>query len=762
MISLIKIPVIHCTAGVYLRWYFNGFHYFNFMNGFEISMRTESMGTQVTNFFSVVSKIERPTKLKAEYSYHIVLEGITTENMEGFAGLLMAERVDQYEGGLWYEVEITRGDHLIRDENAPGYILDFEVTRKELPNTPAVFQKSIKLYIGDTLCDLDSDEVIPINKQSNDIAEMQDRQSDFTAQFKIRKTRAMRALFELSGEVGANTTFPYEKQTCRLIQDNIEMITGGILSLNKNDDQYYYVSIVSGNMNFFKSIDKLKITDLLLTLTNHTWNAATQAASNAGDLDYLYPLCEPSDDAGMATLIGDRANLYGGWIWPFVKVKAIWDEIFSNAGFYKSGDINSDSTFLSLFMPISSLNATDTKKYLYSAWWQGTHDAIHNEQIGFPGAVLINGDENFRQGYYYVTFTATYKIRMIVDWDFGFAPTLAVYRDASYQGDMIYISGSWPSRMTYEFEVSATVGHYITILTTAYKYFYYSMSIIEIKDAKIGYGATVTPALYLPDMTQTEFIKMICNMFGLIPDVTARDKKIFFWNFSDLYKNTAIARDWSNYLSEREDETEFKFGDYAQSNYLKFKESKDVIIDNGKGTMLVVDETLPAEKDVVTLPVSTCDEVIILDDVTVSRIGFNKYDAKTSVYVQNESIEPRIVFVKNTNYLAASPTYDKTFGISNGVTGVTPSGAIYDTFTPRIASSLEVSFSSLVVNYASLSRMLTKTNLRRAKFNLPVYEVAGLKHYIPIYLRQYKAYFYVNKINNYVPGKLCTIDLIKL
>lgn len=759
MISLIKIPVIHCTAGVYLRWYFNGFHYFNFMNGYEISMRTESMGTQVTNFFSVVSKIERPTKLKAEYSYHIVLEGIANENMEGFAGLLMAERVDQYEGG-WYEVEITRGDHLIKDENAPGYILDFEVTRKELPNTPAVFQKSIKLYIGDVLCDLDSDEVIPINKQANDIAEMQDRQSDFTAQFKIRKTRAMRALFELSGDVGANTTFPYEKQTCRLIQDNIEMITGGILSLNKNDDQYYYVSIASGNMNFFKEIENKKITDLLLTSTNHTWNAATQAASNAGDLDYLYPLCEPSDDAGMATLTGDRENLYGGWIWPFVKIKAIWDEIFT--GFYKSGDIDTNSIFLSLFMPISSLKITNTQKYLYSAWWQGSHGAIHNEQIGFAGAVLINGDENFRQGYYYLPCAATYKIKVSVVGGNLFAgwPALSVYKNSSYQGVMTQVVG-WLS-YDFEYEITGTAGQHVEILTSAFLYYYYNVSIVEIKDPKISYGSAVTPRLHLPDMTQTEFIKMICNMFGLIPDVTARDKKIFFWNFSDLYKNTAIARDWSNYLSEREDETEFKYGDYAQSNYLKFKESKDVITDNGKGTILVADEMLPAEKDVITLPVSTCDEVVILDDVTVSRIAMNKYDAKTSVYIQNESIDPRIVFVKNTNYLATSPGYDKTFGISNGVTGITPSGAIYDTLTPRIASSLEVSFSSLVVNYASLSRLLTKTNLRRAKFNLPVYEVAGLKHYIPIYLRQYKAYFYVNKINNYVPGKLCTIDLIKL
>jgi len=52
--------------------------------------------------------------------------------------------------------------------------------------------------------------------------------------------------------------------------------------------------------------------------------------------------------------------------------------------------------------------------------------------------------------------------------------------------------------------------------------------------------------------------------------------------------------------------------------------------------------------------------------------------------------------------------------------------------------------------------------MRSAKLNLPVYEVAGLKHYIPIYLKQYKAYFYVNMINNYVPGQLSIIDLIKL
>jgi hypothetical protein len=297
-------------------------------------------------------------------------------------------------------------------------------------------------------------------------------------------------------------------------------------------------------------------------------------------------------------------------------------------------------------------------------------------------------------------------------------------------------------------------------------------------------------------------------MFGLIPEVTPRDRKILFWNFSKLYENIPNARDWSAYLSEREDETEFKFGDYAQNNIMRYKDSDDVIKDNGMGVMQVDDVTLPFEKDALELPVSTCDEVTILTNnfsVNVSRIAFNTFKPDnvkivgytnlaafpttgaadmayhandTGVYYiwsggayviislpsiislqydQEKSIDPRIVYVERTKE-EYSPPYEKKliFSPTKILSGV------IEIDSPKKASSLEVSFSYLVTNYGSLSRLLTKTNLRKAKFNLPVYEVAGLKHYIPIYLSQYKAYFYVNKINNYVPGQLCKIDLIKL
>ena len=775
-IGAIKVFISNCTVGIYLRWWYNGWHYFLFTNGYEIQMRTESMGTQTTRFFSVISKIERPTKLKAEYFYKVTLEGIYPKDIEGFTGLLMAERVEQYEGNLWREVEITRGAHAIRFVRNSGYEINFEITRKELPLMSAVFQKSLKLYLADVLCDLDDDEVIPINKQTNDIAEMQDRQSDFTAQFKIRKTREMKALFELSGETGINTDFPFEDKTCKLIQDNIEIITGGEIILDKVDSQYYYTAIISGNKNFFKAIEKLKLSDLTLASTDHTWDLATMVGTHANDLNYVYPLCEPSDDGGIVVPpldTGDMAEVYGGYIWCFVKVKAIWDEIFTNSGFRCEGDILTDLIFTRLFMPLVNLNVNAGSKYLYVK-----HNHNNNN---YPGALnimiggeLIVGDALFQQmSAYTAPYIATYTIMVKVRSPWVVPGSIKIYvKESSTFLDTELTLKSYRMILTgrgrdngeyiYEGTIAAAIPEFFYFYITTSTTYYWEISITNISNAKLAFGSDVVPHINLPEMTQIDFVKMICNMFGLIPEVVPRDRKVLFWNYLDLYYNIPNARDWSNYLSEMDDEMEFKFGDYGQNNYFKYKASEDVIPDTGKGKLQIDDNTLVDEKDVINLPVSTCDEVTILNNifsVNVSRINFNVYDAETGVYKVSESIDPRIVYVDHSK-VVASPPYEKTLRLRSGIP---PAGAFSDISSPKIATSLEVSFPYLLAsNYSGLSRLLTKTNLRRAKFNLPVYEVAGLKHHIPIYLSQYKAYFYVNKINNYVPGTLTTIELIKL
>jgi hypothetical protein len=764
MIQTKRILIDRCTAGIYLRWWFNGWHYYCFNNRYSITMQTASADTMVTQLFSVVSKIERPTKVTAEYTYRVELVGVRPQDADGFTGLLLAERVEQYEGGNWYVVDIVRESFKLLQAGAPAYSIVFTVTRKELPLTAAVYQKTQSFYIGETLAELDDDEIIPINKQVNDIAEMQDRQSDFTAQFKVRKSRAMRALFELSGEVGASTNFPYEQQVCRLVQDGIEIISNGRMVLDRIDDQYYYVSVYSGNLNFFKTIENSKVADLPLAGTNHYWFALTAQISQSGVFDYIYPLCEPSNDGGLTPLTddGDRVELYCGWVWPHVKVKAIWDDIFTAAGFTCTGDILTDTRFLGLHMPIATLQVPKalSDRYLYSMYWRGSQRFTGAAKLlTFTGAVLINGTELFRTGYYNTPYAATYRIRVELRVQGNLVPTLTLRNPsvtvATFELVQFSISGH-----VYEVEYTATAYETLTVFTsTPYTYYTYANTITQITDPKIGYGSPVVPKEHLPAMTQIEFVKMICNLFGLIPEVNTRQRSIRFWNYNDLYANVPRARDWSAYLSERDDEITFKFGDYAQRNYLRYKDCDDVLKDGGSGVLAINDLTLPQEKDVVALPLSTCDEVIILTDVRVAQIDFNKYNDGTGAYDQNESVDGRLVYVSQVpEDLAASPPYQKTFGLRDSLSG----GISYDTVNPYKASTIEIAFSTLITQYAALATMLTKTKLRRCKFNLPAYEVAGFRHDIPIYLNQYRAYFYVNKINNYVVGKLCTVDLIKL
>jgi hypothetical protein len=497
--------------------------------------------------------------------------------------------------------------------------------------------------------------------------------------------------------------------------------------------------------------------------------------SHASDLDYVYPLCEPSDDGGIAPMHddGDHVEMYGGWIWPFIKVKAIWDEIFSNAGYFYEGNIfNDNEIWTKLFMPIVNLKTgyEHVLQYHYSLQYNGRFDqTLVRARLSADHGVTYPAGKNdalWVLHYYYCRFEGTIKFKVIVG---------VAFDDSQPNQAWVYKNGIEDHELTNDIwakygasvwidEISVVVGDQLSWYIGKFNAVEdYSITITDIVITKIGFNLAITPHINLPELGQGEFIKMICNMFGLVPDMNSRDHRVKFWNFNELYDNIPIARDWSKYLSERDDEMEFKFGEYAQRNYFRYKDSEDVIKDNGMGIMEIDDETLPEEKDVIELPVSTCDEVTILNNifsVNVSRINFNVYEADSDSYKQQESIDPRIVYVTETLEVA-SPPYHKHFDIRYVVPDLIPH-PVERISSPKKASSLEVSFSYLITNYGALSRMLTKTNLRRAKFNLPVYEVAGLKHYIPIYLSQYKAYFYVNKINNYVPGKLTTVELIKL
>jgi hypothetical protein len=557
------------------------------------------------------------------------------------------------------------------------------------------------------------------------------------------------------------------------VQDGIEIITGGKIILDKVNDQYYYVVIYSGNSDFFSLIDGLKISDLSLPTTAHLWEFNTQAFSNLANLDYCYPLCEPSDDASIAMrppYTVDRVEIWGGYIWCFVKLSVIIQAILTDAGYTATGDVFTDDKYIKLYMPITDLQLSNLniKPLLYSLRAQNRKvmtSVINTLDCQQAFVTCPVGDLIFKTtGVYIVSYAGNYTFRVYLQAMRPYiVPTFVYLYNGAAQVAMFTDDGTILPIRAYERAYSTTyvaaAGDHLSIRVSYTGLAYYDIQVIGITNVAIGYGSIVVPENHFGGLTQTDIIKTMCNLYALVPETNSKERNINFWNYSVLFTNIPIARDWSSYLSEKEDEVEFKFGDYARKNYLRYKESDDVIKDTGTGILEIDDDNLPMQKDIVTLPLSTCDEVTLLGDVNVSRIAFNQYDAESDSYIEQKSIDSRLVYINFIQDPYTSPPYEKTFAIRDTEL---PGGAVSECITPRKASSIEIAFSTLITNYSALQNILYQTNIRKCKFNLPVYEVAGFSHDVPIYVSQYKAYFYVNKILNYIPGKLCEIELIKL
>ena len=61
-----------------------------------------------------------------------------------------------------------------------------------------------------------------------------------------------------------------------------------------------------------------------------------------------------------------------------------------------------------------------------------------------------------------------------------------------------------------------------------------------------------------------------------------------------------------------------------------------------------------------------------------------------------------------------------------------------------------------------VNKMLVRDKTIEEQFLLTDQDIEEFDQFTPIYLHQYGAYFYVNKIKNYISGQLTTVELIRL
>ena len=246
-------------------------------------------------------------------------------------------------------------------------------------------------------------------------------------------------------------------------------------------------------------------------------------------------------------------------------------------------------------------------------------------------------------------------------------------------------------------------------------------------------GATdeVTNGLYfpiaenLPEIKVLDLVKTLCVLTGTYPLQTS-GSVVTFVPYSTLADNIAYAVDWSSRLMPAEKrnkprEMSYKVDDWAQVNFYKWKEDS-TITTNFDASITIGDETLDAERDVITLPFAATENNVI-PIYTLSDDGKVSYKA----------CQPRILRLAEGSNGEAVGVFDIDLG-----------AILADLHSP-------------------LLQMLQNARVVTEYFALSDVDILNFDETKPVFIRQYGAYFAVTKItakdNGIAEVKMMMINL---
>lgn len=664
--------------------------------------------------------------------------------------------------------------------------------------------------------DLSPGTVIALNLQINNLGELRDRQTNFTQAIKLPPSAKNYANLGLPQTPQSQSVKPYRLLDANYIENGTEL--PGYAVIEGSGPEGIELVLYFGNIDFFKEIEGKKLRDLDLSAYNHTWNFATVTGAGRTNTDgFLYPVIDYNGmDVSNRTVNPNRLAMA-------MYAATLWNKIHEAAGFNWDGKIKTSPEFLSLLSPFSNEGLTYPEDFIndqlfnvgktadvalsYPATYDGTqtyktrgslspdHTLIYDDETS-PGFFDNPGANNITTGEVVIpvagsyTFSVNQKISIQIN-DPAEPPTINVTQGFHNLAVQVYKNGTFvqgftlsvpTNNITSVHTISGTTpatscqaGDLITYILKADSAFNFhdgagpptynqNPTTVDVIVRASGsyaknslanniiYGGYIQAAQMLPDMTQKDFIKGIANYFALIPSTDRVTGLVSWVQFKELYENIPLAKDMSDKLDvERRPSLDYRIGNYAQINRLKYKDDDTVPDSLGVGEILVDDHTLEEAKDLFTLPFAASETLKRLNDldvVYIDKINGNDWKNKTA---------PRLIMLDRVTLTDGDLTYDD--GTSSAAYSTVPL-----TYFVKNNGLYNMSFGDSVLDrhYLELSYVLDKSKKIVLKFNLTAADIKKINLFTPWYLKPYANYFYVNRVSNYVEGKLTSVELIRL
>ena len=243
----------------------------------------------------------------------------------------------------------------------------------------------------------------------------------------------------------------------------------------------------------------------------------------------------------------------------------------------------------------------------------------------------------------------------------------------------------------------------------------------------------------LPDISQLDFVKMICNLYGLFP--CQKGNSIDFVPIERIEENKNNAYDWSRYLLEEDPDaphhTDWHMSDVARHNRVSYKEDpEDLVID--EAFVNVDDDTLEREKELFTIPLAASDGDLI-DQYDLTPVYDNPATptTPTSYDVESRDCEHRLMRVVEW----------------------------YDAVRKKVTRlSFQNLSSEYIVSqrYAAYQSYVMHPHIITERLRVPLSDLRSLDYSRPVYLSKYGRHFAIIDIKWTVTQDVCEAKLLML
>ena len=292
----------------------------------------------------------------------------------------------------------------------------------------------------------------------------------------------------------------------------------------------------------------------------------------------------------------------------------------------------------------------------------------------------------------------------------------------------------------------------------------------------------------LPNVAQLDLLKDTLQRFGLILISDPNTATIIFTSFKTIVGNIPNARDWSDKCKDMGKQNAFQLGNYSQVNKLKYQDD-DAIPRNYMPQYFADDQIAINDKTLnPTQPVQDLFTSIFAPSLNSPYIGGTIAQISNPTVTDEFSVgnQPRLLIDEKLDLSTAGPGGSPlTVTFSDG-------DPDFETVTIPVNDVISVPYfykqdgdfnlawkdlpgqgfkfngqqnylPGLKTKYfQELTNILTQTKKVTRYFYLTPADILDFDFQIPVYIRQDSAYYYVSKIDSWIKGQPCKVDLIQI